>query len=93
MGAVGSGVGYEGGGLGMIGLVGWWVGGWWGLLSGVGLMGGGGEVCLMRAARCGARRSSVVMLYRLVASRMVCVESWCEKKWMVYTHCGFPYPV
>ena len=73
--------------------VGWWVGDWWGLLSGVGLVGGGGKVCLMRVLKCGARRSSLVMLYRFVASRVVCVESWCEKKWMVYTHCGFPYPV
>ena len=68
---MGNGVGDEGGGVGMMGLVGRWVDGWWRLLSWVGLVGGGGEGCRMRAARCGARQSSLVMLYRFVASQMV----------------------
>ena len=94
MSAVGSGVGKEGGGVGMLELVGRWVVGWWRLWGWVGLVVGGVEEgCCRRAARCGARRSSLVILYRFVASRMVCFDSWGEKKWMVYIHCGFPYPV
>ena len=58
-------------------------------LGGFGL----GGVGFVREDRCGARRSSLVILYLCLASRMVCAESWCEKKWMVYTHCAFPYPV
>ena len=75
LGAVGSGVDV-GGGVRL---------GWMEWLGGFGL----GGVGFVRIDRCGARRSSLVILYLSLASWMVCAESWCEKKWMVYTHCGF----